>query len=124
MKLMTLMASVFMLAATPAFAHGEHGQPQYGGIVGEAGLFQAELVASDKQLVLHVTEHGHPLSTKGASGKLTLLSPAGKSEVKLTPAADNQLVAAITARPAKGSKVVASISLPGKSPATVRFVID
>lgn len=125
MKLASILTAVLVTFSAPAvLAHSEHGKPQYGGIYGEAGHFQLELVSKDAQIVIYVTSHGEPLSTKGASGKLTILGSGGKSEVELSPAGDNQLVGKVAAKPAKGSKIVATVSMPGKSPATVRFAIE
>lgn len=123
--LTAIAISVSAAAVAPAaHAHAEHGQPQYGGIYGEAGTFQAELVFKDKEVVLYITQHGEPLSTKGAGGKLTLLGADGKTEAELKPAADNQLVATLASAPGKGSKIVASITLPGKKTANVRYAIE
>jgi hypothetical protein len=125
MKLTSLITAAAIAFASPAvFAHATHGQPQYGGIFGEAGAFQTELVLKDKAAVLYITVHGEPLSTKGASGKLTILDANGKTEVELKPADDNQLIAAFKVKPGKGAKVVASVTLPGKSPASVRYSIE
>ena len=125
MKLASILTAALIAVAAPAVhAHAEHGQAQYGGIYGEAGTFQAELVVKDTQATIHVTNHGQALSTKGASGKLTILAADGKSEVELKPAADNQLVAVLKTKPAKGAKIVASITLAGKSPANVRYVVE
>ena len=125
MKLASLIAAAAIAVASPAvLAHAEHGQPEYGGIYGEAGAFQAELVITDSQAKIYVTNHGEPLSTKGATGKLIVLAADGKSEVELKPAADNQLVAALKAKPAKGAKIVATITLAGKKPANVRYAVD
>ena len=70
---------LFNLSSVPAWAHAEHGQPQFGGVVAEAGEAQFEVVGKDGRLVVHVTNHGSPLDTTGASGKLTVL--AGSSGV-------------------------------------------
>lgn len=125
MKLISILAAGLIATTSPlVFAHAEHGQPQYGGIYGEAGIFQLELVAKDKQFVLYVTDHGESVSTKGATGKLTVLGTDGKSEVALKPAGENQLIGKVGAKPAKGTKVVATVTLAGKKTATVRFVLE
>ncbi|MBX9848894.1 MAG: hypothetical protein K2X64_06340 [Rhodocyclaceae bacterium] len=64
------------------------------------------------------------MSTKGATGKLILLGSDGKRDVELKPAGENQLTGKVSAKPAKGTKVVATITLPGKKTATVRFVLE
>lgn len=129
MKLTSTLAAFLIAAAhavTPlAHAHAEHGQPQYGGIYGEAGAFQAELVIKDAQATLYLSNHGEALSAQGASGKLTVMGTDGKrSSVNLSPAAGNQLVAKLESKPAAGSKIIASVVLPGRQPANIRYVIE
>lgn len=126
MKLASILTSAIIAVAAPAVhAHAEHGQPQYGGIYGEAGTFQAELVIKDAQATLHLSNHGEALSAQGASGKLTVMGADGKrSSVNLAPAAGNQLVAKLEGKPAAGSKIIASIVLPGRQPANIRYVIE
>lgn len=125
MKLASILTAVLVAVASPAaFAHAEHGQPQYGGIYGEAGTFQAELLIKDTQATIYLSSHGEAVSAKGATGKLTILDADGKSEVELKPAADNQLVATLKSKPAKGAKVMATITLPGKKAANVRYVTE
>jgi len=120
----TLIAAVSTMAAPAVYAHAEHGQAQYGGIYGEAGTFQAELVVKDSKVTIYLSNHGEPVSAKGASGKLTILGSAGKSEAELKPAAGNQLVAELKAKPVKGDKVVATITLEGRKSANVRYAIE
>jgi hypothetical protein len=125
MKLASILTAALIAIAAPAVhAHATHGQPQYGGIYGEAGTFQAELVVKDAQVTIYITLHGEPVSAKGASGKLTILGADGKQEVELKPASDNKLLAHLKSPLAKGSKVVANITLEGKGPANVRYSIE
>jgi hypothetical protein len=124
MKLASFITAMLIVVTPATYAHEDHGHPQYGGIYGEAGTFQLELVLKDKQTILYATLHGEPLSTKGATGKLTILTASGKTEVDLKPAGENQLVAALQDKLTKGSKVVASVTLEGKKPANVRYAIE
>lgn len=125
MKFATVLTIVIIASAAPlAHGHADHGKPQYGGIYGEAGTFQLELVAHDHEIILYATVHGEPLSTKDASGKLVILSADGKAEVELKPTGGNQLVAKLKTRLASGSKLVANVTLAGKSPANIRYAID
>jgi hypothetical protein len=71
-------------------------------------------------VALYIEDHGKPLSTQGASGKLTVLSGADKNEVELTPAGDNRLDAR-GVKLAPGAKAVAAVTLPSKKVVTVRF---
>jgi copper(I)-binding protein len=125
MKLASILAAAMIAVAAPTVhAHAEHGQPQYGGIYGEAGTFQAELLIKDTQATIYLSNHDDVISSKGATGKLTILGADGKSEVELKPGADNQMTATLKAKPAKGTKVMATITLPGKKAANVRYVIE
>jgi hypothetical protein len=125
MKLASILTAAMIALAAPAvLAHADHGQPQYGGIYGEAGTFQAELVIKEKQATIYLSNHDDPISAKGATGKLTILGADGKSEVELKPATDNQLVATLKSKPAKGSKVVATVTLEGRKPANIRYVVE
>lgn len=97
---------------TAALAHAEHGQPQFGGVVAEAGEAQFEVVGKDGKLVVHVTNHGSPLDTTGASGKLTVLAGSAKQEYALKPAGGNRLES--SGSYGAGAKLLLQVQLPGK----------
>lgn len=97
---------------TAAMAHAEHGQPQFGGVVAEAGEAQFEVVGKDGRLVVHVTNHGSPLDTSGASGKLTVLAGSAKQEYALKPAGGNRLEG--SGSYGAGAKLLLQVQLPGK----------
>ena len=101
-------------------AHAEHGQPQFGGVVAEAGEAQFEVVGRDGKLVVHVTNHGAPLDTVGATGKLTVLSGTSKQDIQLKPAGGNRLEGAGSY--AAGAKLLLQVQLPGKKPLQARAV--
>lgn len=105
---------------TAALAHAEHGQPQFGGVVAEAGEAQFEVVGRDGKLVVHVTNHGAPLDTVGATGKLTVLSGTNKQDIQLKPAGGNRLEGAGSY--AAGAKLLLQVQLPGKKPLQARAV--
>ncbi|UUX94256.1 hypothetical protein [Aquabacterium sp. J223] len=108
-------------AAAPvgALAHATHGQPQHGGIVAEAGVFQGELVARGGRLVIHLSEHGHPLPAKGAKGRLTLVIQGQQQELELRPGRDNTLQAAGAWPP--GARATATITLADGLSGVLRF---
>lgn len=130
MKFASILAAAFIAASAStvaplALAHADHGKPQYGGIYGEAGTFQLELVAGEHALTFYATLHGEVISTKGASGKVTILGADGSSsEVPLVAAGENQLIAKVKHKPAPGSKILAAVSMPGKPAANIRYVIE
>ncbi len=108
------------LPMAAAHAHAEHGQPQFGGIVAEAGLAQFEVVARDGKVVVHVTKHGAAIDTAGAKGKLTVLAGTAKSEIALSPAGGNRLEG--SGNVAGGAKLLISVELPNQKPLQARAV--
>lgn len=126
MKLAPLIAAVALAFAPAAFAADDHthgAKPQHGGVVTEASDIEFELVAKGGAVTIHVRDHGKPLATQGATGKLTVLSGSDKAEGPLAPAGDNRLEAKGDFKVGPGSKLVATVSLQGKKPINVRFAI-
>jgi hypothetical protein len=109
------------LAGTAALAHDDHGKPQHGGIVAEAGTFQGELVAGPKGPTLYVTDHGQPVPTAGASGKLVVLAGGQRSDLALSPAGDNRLAPAQPLPLPKGARAVATVTLKDGRSGALRF---
>ena len=72
---------------------------------------------------MHFSDHGKPMMTKGAKGKITLLTGADKTEVELMPAGDSRMEAKGKFNLSAGTKAVAEITLEGRKPSTVRFAI-
>ncbi|OWW22891.1 hypothetical protein [Noviherbaspirillum denitrificans] len=122
-KLMTLVAIAVTISATSnAFAHGE--QPKHGGIVQESGNgISLELVNKDGKTTIYVEDHGKPVATAGASGKLTVLKGADKSELSLEPGGENTLIAKGEAKLGAGAKAIAAVTLSDKKTASVRFAV-
>ena len=120
-----LTAAVVALALTSAssiaLAHAEHGQAQYGGVVAEAGEAQFEIVGKDGKLTVFVTNHGAPVDTAGASGKLTALAGSTRSEFDLKPAGDNRLQGQGSV--AAGAKLLINVQWPGRKPLQARAVM-
>lgn len=100
-------------------AHAGH----HGGVVAMAGHTEYELVAKPDVLTIYVSEEEKPVATKGASGTLTLLAGKDKANATLVPAGDNRLEAKGTFKVAPGTRVVATINLPGHKPEQVRFTL-
>lgn len=121
-----LLAAVLLASGAAAYAAGNHthaSQPQHGGVVAESNDMDYELVARPDALTLHVRDHGKPVSVQGASARLTLLQGAEKSEVALAPTGEGALQSKGSFQVAAGTKVVALVTLPGKKPANLRFVL-
>lgn len=104
-----------------ALAHAEHGQPQYGGVVAEAGEMQFEVVGKDGLLTVYLSNHGNPVLAAGASGKLTALAGTAKSEFELKAVGDSRLQGSGSI-PA-GAKLLINVQWPGKKPLQARAVM-
>ena len=108
------------LSFTAAQADGVS-KAKYGGVVQKANDITYELVAHTDGAAIHINDHGKPVSVVGATGKLTVLSGADKSEAALKPAGDKLEAKGIKLAP--GSKVVASVTTADKKTVSVRFTI-
>jgi len=128
MKTQTLLASIALTLAGSAFAagdkhdHAHEHTPMHGGVVVEVKDIDYELVAKPTMIQLHLRDHGKPADVSKASAKLTLLTGAEKQEVELKPAGD-KLEASGTFKVGPGTKVVALVTIAGKSAGTVRFAL-
>jgi len=127
MKAIHLITALFITSTGPAFAadghdHGHEHKPLHGGIVTEVKDMDYELVAKPDTLQLHLRDHGKAVDVSKASAKVTLLAGSEKMEVELKPAGE-KLEARGVFKVTAGTKAVALVSLPGKSPATARFVL-
>lgn len=126
LRLVALMVTFGLVATLAAFAAGapdDHHKPKFGGIVAEGKAFDAELVAKPDLITVYVSDHGKAMSTKGARGKITLLSGTDKSETDLLPAGDNKLEAKGKFNVAAGTKALVVITPEGKTASTLRFTI-
>ena len=121
LRLLRTVFACAALAATAALAHDDHGKPQHGGVVAEASTFQVELVAGPRGPVLYVTDHGKPLSTAGASGKLVVLAAGQKSELALAPAGGNRLAPPQPMVLPTGTRAVATVTLADGRSGALRF---
>ncbi len=126
MKPIHLLSAVSLCISGLAFAagghdHGHEHKPLHGGVVSEVKDMDYELVAKPDLIQLHLRDHGKPVDVSKSNAKLTILVGSDKQEVELKPAGQ-QLEAAGSFKLAN-SKIVALVSVPGKAPATVRFVL-
>lgn len=121
-RLMALVAMAVAVAVSgSALAHGD--KPKHGGFTSSASDLHFELVSKDGKATIYVDDHGKPKSTSGASGKLTVLNGAEKSEVPLEAKGDNTLETGGDVKLSKGSKAVASVTFADKKTVNVRFSI-
>lgn len=118
-----VVIATLIAAAPQAFSAGKHSHdPKHGGVVVEAKDVDYELVAQPELIRLYVRDHGKAVDLTGASAKLTLLIGNDTSEVTLAPAGD-KLEAKGAFKVGAGTKVVAMVTLAGKKPVPVRFVL-
>lgn len=116
-----VLTAAAALGSVAAHAHGAAAS-KHGGIVQSANDLGFELVSQPDGAVLYIDDHGKPLATQGASGKLTVLNGTTKTETDLVPGNDNTLQAK-GAKLAPGAKAVAAVTLPGGKVVTVRFSV-
>ncbi len=118
-----LIATAFCSSfTTGVLAAGNHDHTaKHGGVVAEGKEFDAELVAKSDLITVHVSDHGKPAQTKGAKGKITLLTGSEKAEAELVPAGQSRMEARGKFNISKGTKAVIVVTLDGKKPGTARF---
>jgi hypothetical protein len=117
-----LLALSTGVAATEKIHATDDARPKHGGIVSQSrNDIDFELVPKPDVLTLYVRDHGKPVDTKGATGKIQLLLGTDKTEATLVPAGENRLQAKGNFKVGKGMKAVATVQLSGKQPSTVRF---
>lgn len=120
-KLLSIVALGLSFAiAQPVLAHGE--KPRHGGVVSEAKDLNFELVNQNGNAVIYILDHGQPVDTAKASGKLTVLNGSEKTEADLQPAGENRLASTGKISLGKGAKAIASLTL-GQNKVSVRFAV-
>lgn len=117
-----IVTAIALGASTIALGDGDH-KPMYGGIVAVVKDVQYELVAKSDSVAVFILDHGKKVATKGATGKLTLLTGNDKSDIALVPVDENGLEAKGTFKLPPGTKVVSTITLEGKSAVSARFEV-
>jgi hypothetical protein len=104
-------------------AHAGHDdKARHGGVVRVEKDVNYELVIKPDTAALYIADHGKPVDLKGASAKLTLLSKAGKAEATLVPVGD-RLEAKGSFAGGAGTKALATVTLAGQAPVSVRFTL-
>ena len=118
------LSAGFSLGPVRVQAHADHGQPQFGGVVAEAGVFQGEWVqksagAAGPQLVL--THHGVPVSTAQAKGRLVIVAGGRSTEATLVPTGTNRMQPAGTVDVPAGARLLVTITLSDGRQGALRF---
>ncbi len=102
----SVLVSFALLTLPPAFAGGDH-HPKFGGHISETASFNLEVVAKDKDLVLHITNHeGNKIDTKDASATTTVMTGKAKDMVKLAPGGEGTLKGTTNADVTAETKIV------------------
>ena len=123
MKFTPLIVALTIAASGQAFAAGAHEhQPAHGGTVVEVRDVDYELVTKPGKLQLYLRDHDKPVDVSQAKARLTLLTGTQKQAVELSPVG-GRLEAVGSFKVGAGTKIIAVVTTPGKSPATVRFVL-
>lgn len=118
------LSAGFSLAPGRVQAHAEHGQPQFGGVVAEAGVFQGEWVqkpagAAGHQLVL--TQHGAPVSTAQAKGRMVIVAGGRSTEVMLVPVGSHRMQPASAVDIPAGARLLVTVTLSDGRQGALRF---
>jgi hypothetical protein len=121
-KLIALLICSTLLFAQAALAGGGHDHgPKHGGVVREASSVTYELVARADSLTLHVSDHGKPIATAGATAQVTLYAGNEKTGIVLEPAGDNRMEAKGNFKVGIGVRAALAITLPGKAEKRIGF---
>jgi hypothetical protein len=118
---MRVAMTVAVAVSGNALAHGD--MPKHGGTLSSASDMNFELVNKDGKATVYVSDHGKPVDTSGATGKLTVLNGKDKTEVSLEGAGESTLASKEDAKLAKGSKAIAAITFSDKKVMNVRFAV-
>ena len=120
-----LLASMLMLPIlghTHSDAYLDKIKTPHGGQVRMSGPFHFELVPTQKQLMVYVTDHADKkISTKGASATAVVLVGDKRTAVKLVPGGENSFRNSQGVSIAPSMKVVLSVNMPGHGPLVARF---
>ena len=122
---MRAAAFTLMLAgaiALPASGADDDHAPRHGGIVADPKAGDLELVAKPELIVIHVSDHGKPMTLTSAGGKVTVFNGNDKTEAPLA-LVGGKLEARGSFKVGPGTKVLAEVSLNGKPAVATRFTL-
>jgi hypothetical protein len=112
-----------LLAAVPAAAQHSHGSKgANGGPMEDAAGVHVELVTSGDSLVFHVTnESGNPVSTKGFTGSVLLVSGGARETITLAPSGESALAGQAKAPIAAGAQITLQLKTDAGKSGQARF---
>ena len=115
MKIASFLIAASAVLTIPSALAAE-GPPKYGGQVRETASFDLELVAKDKELTLHVTDHkGKAIEGRDVTGSATVLSGKSKETVKLSGTGKGVLKGVGSFTLSDDTKIVLSVTVAGKT---------
>lgn len=119
------LASALLALPAAAFAqggHSSHAPGPHGGLIGEAGSRHVELVAAAGEVRIYVLgPNDRPASASGASGSVVIQAQGRQQTLPLATAEADSYLVARGDFPARGLRVVATLTLPGQPQRSVRF---
>lgn len=123
-----LLAALALAAPLPALAQGHshaHAPGPNGGKIGELGNTHVELVARDGELRLYVLDaQDKPTSARGATGSAIVQAAGRNQTLRFEPGPGDAYLVTRGEFPAKGTRVVATVALPGQPSRQARFAFD
>ncbi|MBS7789436.1 hypothetical protein KTR66_05490 [Roseococcus sp. SDR] len=123
----TLIITGLLALPGAALAQGQphahtHAPGPNGGTIGEVGTRHVELVVQAGELRIYVLdEQDRPTSARGATGSVVVQAQGRQQTVRLEPGAGDAYLVGRGDIPARGLRVVATLTLPGQPQRSVRF---
>jgi hypothetical protein len=124
-SLFSMSLVALALSASPvAIAGPDDHKPMHGGMYLEHKVVDVELVLKPEMATIYLRDHAVQLTAKGAKAKLTFLADGKQTEAMMDVTADSKRLEAKGPHPAaKGTKVVALVTMPDGKAATFRFEV-
>ncbi len=117
-----LLTLALLAPAGPALAHEPNARGPHGGMIADAGTRHVELVLRDGELRIHVLDdQDRPVPATGASGSAVVQGGSRQQTVRLELAPDGAFLLGRGDWTARGTRVVATLTLPGQPQRSVRF---
>lgn len=118
-----ITAVLAMPGAALAQGHSHsHAPGPNGGAIGEVGNRHVELVVQAGELRIYVLdEQDRVTSARGATGSVVVQAQGRQQTVRLEAGADDAFLVGRGDIPARGLRVVATLTLPGQPQRSVRF---
>ncbi len=108
-----MVGVVLLVAASGPLAHGDW-KPQHGGILND-GETTFEFVFRQGDVDIYISDHGEPLSTRDAEGRLEVTVGDKVQVYGLEPAGDNKLQGKVDRIPQTGDRLLARVVMGDSS---------